>query len=104
MYIFIQWSLAKVQSAADPLPVKVSFERFLTYNEEMIMTGELLSLGCNVWKSYTVKNSNAPIGRLTIIMETTGGKMGLPIDVEQRFPTWGTCTTRGTFAYPKGYI
>jgi len=20
------------------------------------------------------------------------------------FPTWGTCTPRGTFAYPKGYI
>jgi len=24
--------------------------------------------------------------------------------LEQGFPTWGTCTPRGTFAYPKGYI
>ena len=24
--------------------------------------------------------------------------------LEQRFPTWGTCTLRGTFAYLKGYI
>jgi len=22
----------------------------------------------------------------------------------QGFPTWGTCTPRGTFAYPQGYI
>ena len=22
----------------------------------------------------------------------------------QGFPTWGTCTPRGTYAYPKGYI
>jgi len=26
------------------------------------------------------------------------------IDLVQGFPTWGTCTPRGTFAYPKGYI
>jgi len=24
--------------------------------------------------------------------------------LEQEFPNWGTCTPRGTFAYPKGYI
>jgi len=24
--------------------------------------------------------------------------------IDQGFPTWGTCTPRGTFAYPKGYI
>jgi len=24
--------------------------------------------------------------------------------LEQGFPTWGTCTPGGTFAYPKGYI
>jgi len=24
--------------------------------------------------------------------------------VDQGFPNWGTCTPRGTFAYPKGYI
>jgi len=24
--------------------------------------------------------------------------------LEQGFPTGGTCTPRGTFAYPKGYI
>jgi len=24
--------------------------------------------------------------------------------VEQGFPTWGTCTPRGTFAYPKWYL
>jgi len=23
---------------------------------------------------------------------------------ERGFPTWGTCTPRGTFAYPTGYI
>ena len=28
----------------------------------------------------------------------------LLITLEQRFPTWGTCTPRGTFAYLKGYI
>ena len=26
------------------------------------------------------------------------------IYLEQKFPTWGTCTPRGTFAYPKEYI
>ena len=24
--------------------------------------------------------------------------------LDQGFPTWGTCTSRDTFAYPKGYI
>jgi len=24
--------------------------------------------------------------------------------LNQRFPTWGTCTPRCTFVYPKGYI
>jgi len=24
--------------------------------------------------------------------------------LDQGFPTWGTCTHRGTFAYLKGYI
>jgi len=25
------------------------------------------------------------------------------LDVDQGFPTWGTCTPGGAFAYPKGY-
>jgi len=24
--------------------------------------------------------------------------------LDQGFPTWGTCTPKGTFAYPNGYI
>jgi len=24
--------------------------------------------------------------------------------IDQRFPAWGTCTPKGTFAYPKRYI
>jgi len=28
----------------------------------------------------------------------------VPYGVDQEFPTWGTCTPRGTFTYPKGYI
>jgi len=24
--------------------------------------------------------------------------------LDQGFPTWGTCTLRGTFAYLKGYV
>jgi len=26
------------------------------------------------------------------------------VRLDQVFPTWGTCTPRATFAYPKGYI
>jgi len=28
----------------------------------------------------------------------------LIVTLEQGFPNWGTCTPRGTFTYPKGYI
>jgi len=35
-----------------------------------------------------------------------GSNENLPkyFHLAQGFPTWGTCTLRDTFAYPKGYI
>jgi len=33
-----------------------------------------------------------------------GHQMPLGFVLEQRFPTWGTCTPGGAFAYPKGYM
>jgi len=39
------------------------------------------------------------------ISESEVNKQGFQFDyLNQGFPTWGTCTPRDTFAYPKGYI
>jgi len=46
------------------------------------------------WKGATV---------LLLTMYTSTASYYL-YGLEQGFPTWGTCTPRGTFAYPKGYI
>jgi len=40
-----------------------------------------------------------------MVLEKNVGKAYISVeDLKQGFPTWGSCTHRGTFAYMKGYI
>jgi len=58
---------------------------------------------------YSISNHRL-LAKMFIIMQMLAEiwesifNLGLCYCLDQGFLTWGTCTPRGTFAYPKGYI
>jgi len=69
----------------------------------MLVSQEVHALGDNLigWIVYVVEQQCA---RKSCLRAMTTDNFCNSFCLEQGFPTWCTCTPRGTFAYPKGYI